>query len=97
VHLLVIGNKNKVLGLKIGYDHFDHMIHRGPISHCLLKLDIFVCQIFKMKGVEKNGCKQQAMCYICFFGQLLIMWPNFSQYKHNLFIVHHFFSYSMSG
>jgi hypothetical protein len=73
------------------------MIHWGLVSHCLLKLDVLISQIFKMRGVDRNGPNQWAMCYICFFGQLLVIWPNYSQYKHNLFAIHHCFSYSMRG
>jgi hypothetical protein len=57
LHLIIIGKKNMVLSLKIGYDHFDHMIHQGIVSHCLLRLDVFVSQIFKMRGVDRNGLK----------------------------------------
>jgi hypothetical protein len=44
--LIVMGNKKKVLVLKIKEDHFEHMIHRSPVSRSLFKLDVLVSLLF---------------------------------------------------
>ncbi len=46
---------NKMLGLNISWDHFNRMMHRSLISRSLLRLNILVSKIFKMKGVDKSG------------------------------------------
>jgi hypothetical protein len=32
LHLIAINNKKQGVGLKIGSNHFDHMMHQGPVS-----------------------------------------------------------------
>jgi hypothetical protein len=53
--LLQLATRNNVLGLKMGWDHFNCMMHQSLVSWSLLILDVFVSQIFKLKGVDKSG------------------------------------------
>jgi hypothetical protein len=44
--LIMMGNKKKVLFLKTRKDHFEHMMHQGPVSWSLLRVDIFISFLF---------------------------------------------------
>jgi len=52
---LIVAIRNKVLGLKVNWDHFEHMMHLSPISWTLLKLDVLVSQAFKRWCVTRSG------------------------------------------
>ncbi len=47
--------RNKVLGLKVNWGHFENMMHLNIVSWSLLKLEIFVSQVFKRWHVSGSG------------------------------------------
>jgi hypothetical protein len=55
-YFIMIGNKkNKVLGLKVNWDHFEHMMCLNPVSKSLLRLDILISWILKRWHVNGSG------------------------------------------
>lgn len=82
-----------MLGLKVNWDHFKHMVPPSPVLQSLLWLDILVSWIFKRWCVSGSGSSYMR----CFFKQLVAMWPSSPQYMHSLFTCCHYLSCSMNG
>ncbi len=71
LHLIALGNNKQGVGFENKLGPFWLHENQGLVSWSLLRFDVFISQIFKMKGVDRSGLG----CGLHFsLGQLLTMW-----------------------
>ncbi len=71
LHLIMIGTKNMVLGLKISWDHSHYMMHQCLASWSLLILDMFVFWFLSLWIGNRNGvCCMWSMFFWTFMNNM---------------------------